>query len=284
MRKPLLVAAAIVVLLAACGKAKESNVNLGVTSATPGTSATAKPGTSASAAKATTAPAASKSSGGSSSSSKTSTGGTTTPKPAAPGTSNPPKDGTYDYRADGSVTQNGSKPQSFSNQTISAKDTHSGSTYTSTESTSQGTTTSKDQWTSTGVKLLSISIQNPAGTFSCTYNPPVQILRYPIKAETYPQQRLAGSGNACGGTLDIQVLRKENTNDATGHTWSTWVIHVKTNSTIKSQYGNATVTMDEMRYFSPDLGVEVKSVSDDTQSSALGKTTSHITTLLKSHP
>jgi hypothetical protein len=281
MRKPLLVAATIVVLLAACGKSKQTSVNLGVPSATPASSSAAKPGATPSAAKASSTPATTKSSGGSSSSSTTAKA---TAKPAAPGSANAPKDGTYTYRADGSVTQNGSKPQTYNNQTITAKNTHSGTTYTSTESTSQGTTTSKDQWTSTGVKLLSISIQNPAGTFSCTYNPPLQIIKFPIKPETYPQQKLSGSGNACGGTLDIQVVKQENASDASGHSWSTWLVHVKTVSNIKTQYGNATISMDEMRNFSPDLGVEIKSVADDTQNSALGKGTSHVTTVLKSHP
>ena len=283
MKKPLMLIAALVVLFAGCGKAKEANVNLGVTSASPGASTSAAPGAS-SAPTATAKAGSSKAAGGSSPSTSKSGGVTTTPKPAAPGRSNPPKDGRYSYRADGIVQQGNTNPQTYSNQTITADDSHSGAIYSSTVQNSQGTTTTKTQWSSTKVTLVSIDIESPSGSFKCAYNPQPTIVKFPIKAETYPQQKLSGSGNACGGTLDISYLRKENVQDATGHTWSTWVVHVKTSTTVKFNGTTTTITSDETRWVSPDLGVEIKSVSDGTQDSAFGKSKSHVTLLLKSHP
>jgi len=275
--------AAGVLVLAACGKAKETNLNLGV-SASPEASSPAAPGSST-APKASSAPGATKApSKSSSSSGSTSKGSTTTPKPAPAGGANPPKDGSYAYRTDGSVSQNGSNPQNYSNQTVTADISHSGNVYSTKQTTQQGSTTSKDQWTSTRILFLSVEISSPYGTFSCTYNPPLTIAKFPTKPETFPQQHLNGSGNACGGTLDITVLDKENVVDASGHKWSAWKIHVKISSQFKYNGQPVSTTSDETRWFSPDLGVEVKSIADGSNSSALGKSTSHSTTLLKSHP
>jgi len=285
MRKALLTTVALALVLAACGKAKETNLNLGVSSASPGTTSSAAPGETT-APKSSSAPGATKAPSSSSSSSSTSgsKGSTTTPKPAPPGGANTPKDGTYDYRADGSVTSNGSNPQNYSNQTVTADISHSGNVYTTKQTTQQATTTSKDQWTSTKILFQSVEISSPYGTFSCTYNPALTIAKFPTKPETFPQQHLSGSGNACGGTLDIQVLDKENVVDASGHTWSAWKIHVKINSQFKYNGTPVTAQSDEMRWFSPDLGVEVKSIANGSNTSPLGKTTSKTTTVLKSHP
>jgi hypothetical protein len=282
VRKRLLLLVVIATVFAACGKAKESNVNLGVTSATPGTTASAKPGATA-AAKTSAKPGSTKAPTGGTSSSG-STGSTTTPKPAPPGKANPPKDGSYAYRSDGNTNSPSTGPQSYSNQTITTKISHSGNVYSSEQSTNQGTVTSRDQWNSANIQFLSVKIESPYGTFTCTYNPPLVIAKFPIKPETFPQQKLQGSGNACGGTLDISVLDKENVQDATGHTWSAWKLHVKINSSFKYNGQPVSSSSDEMRWFSPDLGIEVKSIADTSNSSPLGKATGHATTVLKSHP
>jgi len=282
MRKSVLVAVAIAMLLAACGKAKQSNVTLGETSSSPGASTSAAPGSSK-APKASAAPGTTKAPSASSSSSS-GTKNVTTPKPASQGGANPPKDGTYTYRTDGNSNSPQTGPQTYTNQTVTSKISHSGNVYSTAQSTNQGTSTSKNQWTSTEVLFLSININSPYGTFSCTYNPPLVITKFPTKPETFPQQKLDGSGNACGGTLDISVLRKENVTDAAGHTWSAWLYHVKITSSFTYNGAPVTSKSDEMRWFSPDIGVQVKSVADTTMTSALGTTTGHSTTLLKTRP
>jgi len=283
MRKPLLLALTLLLVMGACSKSKEGNLTLGGTSASPG--ATAATGGTATSAPKTSAKAGGTKPAATTSSSGTKGGSQSTPKPAPAGGSNTPKDGSYGYTVSGTATnpQTG-QPSNYSNQTVTAKISHKGDVYSTEQSSNQGTNTSKDQWTSTKVLFLSVSISSPYGTFSCTYKPPLTIAKFPTKPETFPQQQLSGSGNACGGTLDIQVLRKENVADATGHSWSSWVIHVKINSSFKYNGQTITTKSDEMRWVSPDLGVQVKSVADTESDTPFGKAKGHATSLLKSHP
>lgn len=281
MRKPVLVAVALVVLLAACGKPKTSNVTLGGTSASPGASGSAAPG-STEAPKKSSAPGSTKAP----TTTKAGSASGATPKPAGQGGVNTPKDGTYVYRLDGTSDSAQTGHQTFSNKTATGKISHSRNLYSTQSSSSEqsGSSTTKVEWDPTQLLLVSIHIEQGSLQFDCTYNPKPVIAHIPTKAEKFPQQKLAGSGNACDGTLDIQVFDKENAKDATGKSWSTWRIEVKTTNKISYNGAPITVTSDQMRWFAPDLGVEVKEVTDQQNKSAFGTGSSHLTTLLKSHP
>ena len=86
-----------------------------------------------------------------------------------------------------------------SRKTQTVKSSHSGNTYSNETQAQGGTNTQKTRWEATDIKLLSINIESPfAGNFSCTYNPPPVIAHIPAHPETFPQQKLNGSGNACG--------------------------------------------------------------------------------------
>jgi hypothetical protein len=284
MKKAVLVAVAFALVLAACGKEKRSTVDLGGTPSATATSS-AEPGASAPAASASAGPVTtSKAASGS-----TSSGGSTasTPKPAAQGGTNPPKDGSYVYRVDGEGTSPfNPTPQKFTNETRTDKSSHSGNVYTTETTTSiqAGKSTIRARWEATKVSLLSIVIESQIGTLSCDYTPKPVIAHIPAKVETFPQQPLTGNGNACGGTIDISVLRKENAKDASGKTWSTWLFEIKINSKFTYNGQPITNTSDDKRWISPDLGTEIK--TDTTSSTQFGanKSNSHTTSVLKSHP
>src|SRR5262249_26362507 len=150
----------------------------------------------------------------------------------------------------------GAPPQKFSGE-LDTKYTSNGTTHTAevTNSENPGRQTTTTRWLADKVEMLSLKTESAAGDFGCTFNPPLVITKFAIKPETFPQQQLKGSGNACDGTLDIQIVRKTTAKDATGRTWSVWQVHVKT--TLHS--GQLRITQDETRYMSPDLGVEVRS-------------------------
>ncbi len=294
MKKGLACALVLLFALAACGKEGRKTVTLGDVSGSPAPSASSEATSSAAPkASAKAAPkATSATSGGNTSSGSSDDGATaSTPKPAAQGGVNPPKNGTYLYRTDGSAPSGPGQPaQTFSNKTATAKMSHTGNAYT-TENTSEdrdGKSTTRTRWEATKISLLSVQIETGSNsgnlTFRCDYEPNPVIGHIPPKVETFPQQKLSGNGNACGGTLDIAVLRKETAKDATGKSWSTWVIHVKINSQFDYNGSKITTSTDDMRWFSPDLGVEIKSHTKTTTTSAFGTQKSDFTSVLKSHP
>ncbi len=271
MKKGLALVAVAVLLFAACGKEGASDVALtdpdsGATpTATVKTStATTKPGASSAPAGATktTAPAAA------------GTAATTAPAAAAKpaeGRANPPKDGTYVYSVSGTASDPfnpAAPPQKYTGEQTNTV-THSGDVYTTESTTSEraGRTTIRTKHTTANVTMLSLKSETAGGEFSCIFNPPLVITKFPIKPETFPTQQLKGEGNACDGTLDITVVKKESVKDATGRAWDTWQAKVKL--TLKSD--QLTLNQNDTRWVSPELGVEIKSVG--TTDGKFGPTT-----------
>ncbi len=130
----------------------------------------------------------------------------------------------------------------------------------STSSESAGRTTTKARWASARVTLVSLTVETPAGSFACTFKPELVIIHIPIKAEKFPTQNISGDGNACGGKVDITVEGKEDVKDAAGKTWSTWRVKVHT----QTDSGQLKTTNDETRWFSPDLGVQIRQQSNQS--------------------
>jgi hypothetical protein len=284
--------AAATLLLAACG----SEGKIDGSALTSESSAPTSPGASdgdAAAPSETDAPEASAQAsaaagGGGATAAPTSAARTAAPsasRPAPPeGRANPPVDGTYVYAYSGTASDpfNPAGPPQKFNGELTTKISHSGNTYTAeiTNSEQAGRTTIKTRRSSTKVEMLSLKTESAAGDFGCTFDPPLTITKFPIKPETFPTQQLEGEGNACDGQLDITVVRKTTQKDATGKSWSVWEVKVKT--TLKS--GQLTLTQQETRWASPDLGVEIRSdgSSDGKYAGQSFKTTS--TSSLKKHP
>jgi hypothetical protein len=282
---------AIIVLLlvaTACGGGKKESALTGTSgsSATPGAGASAAPGKSAAPAK----------SGGS----KSSTGGAATGKAAGQtgngkpvvgaGGISPPKDGKYVYRLDGEATNPftpASPPQKFSNETLTKTVSHSGNVITTEQSSSvsAGRSTQKVRWESNRILLLYIKAETPQGEYTCTFDPPLLITKFPLRAETIPTQNFKGQGNACSGKLDITVERQESAKDATGRSWSAWKVHVQT----EGNSAQFTQKSDDTRWVVPVLGlveVHTQGTTDLSIKGAGGTQNSHGSqqTALKSYP
>lgn len=82
----------------------------------------------------------------------------------------------------------------------------------------------------------------------CTYDPPLEILHIPMRAETFPEQQ--SDPTRCQGKINIAVLGRQGVRDATGRTWQTWVIEL--NGEKEAQ------TEQEKHWFSPDLGRDIR--------------------------
>jgi hypothetical protein len=83
---------------------------------------------------------------------------------------------------------------------------------------------------------------------ACSYDPPIEIMHIPIRVEEFREQESGGPG--CEATNAINVVGREDTEDATGKMWSTWVI--------ERQILSGDRTDEEKHWFSPDLGHDIR--------------------------
>jgi hypothetical protein len=289
VRKFLIPAVALLLITAACGGGKnKSSLTNSETSASPGATASAAPGKSAAPAKNGAKTATGGATTGSKSGSASKPTSAAAPKVVSGGYA-PPKDGSYTYRLDGEATNPfnpASPPQKFSNESLTKKISHSGNVITTeqTTSTSAGTSTQKVRWEADRVLLLYVNASTPQGDYGCTFNPPLLITRFPVRPGTIPTQHFKGSGNACNGTLDITIERREAAKDANGKSWDAWRVRVKTSANA----GQFTQNSDDTRWVSPVLAEEVRSTGTFTLTikGAAGSGSSHgsQTTALKSYP
>jgi hypothetical protein len=284
-RKLLALLAVAVMLFAACGKeGEEATLAEGEATAAPSASAAVASGAKA-APGATTAPG-----GAAKTTAPAATGAAATrapgaqPPPPAQGGANRPKDGTYVYNVNGSASDPfnpAAPPQKYSGEQTKVL-SHQGDVYTeeTTSSEQAGRTTIRTRWATDRVTMLSFKSETQGGEFSCTFNPPLLITKFPTKPETYPKQQLKGQGNACNGSLEITIVKREMVKDASGRAWSTWQAKVR----LMFKTEQVTVTNNETRWVSPDLGETIKSVA--TADGKFGPTTFKGTanTLLKTHP
>jgi hypothetical protein len=105
---------------------------------------------------------------------------------------------------------------------------------------------------------------------ACSYDPPIEIMHIPIRVEEFREQESGGPG--CEATNAVNVVGREDTEDATGKTWSTWVI--------ERQILSGDRTDEERHWFSPDLGHDVR-VETVTESGGRRTETAQ---LLRSYP
>ena len=280
-KRPLIAVAALLLLVAACGREGPLTSELAAGTATPAaTSTPAATATATGAPQATSTAAASAAPGGA--------GAAATAKPASQGGVNTPKDGRYVYRYKGEQTDPFNPtagPQQFDGE-LTVESSHSGNVYTAeqTNTESPGRVTTRTRWEPTRILLLSFKTETAGGDFNCTYDPPILIAKVPFHPEKFPTQNTKGSGNACDGKFDINVERMETVKDATGRSWSTWRVHVVF-TVGNEQFTNTT---DQIQWFSPDLGLEIRTqetskgeVRTPGGSQKFGGTSNSV---LKSHP
>lgn len=204
---------------------------------------------------------------------------------------NPPKTGDYVYDLDGTTSDpfNPAGRDYPDDTTATVEVSKDGDVYSSktTNSEDPGASTSRVRWEADRALLLFTKQERPGVSFSCTFEPPVEILRVPMKAETFPTQEW--SSDSCEGTTDITVVGQEDVQDANGETWSTWKIEQETDYTFRGEQGTATGTLRTTTWFSPDLGNEVRSHDRNdgefkNQTGTGQEFHSDTTITLKSHP
>lgn len=279
-KRPIIAVLAFPLLVAGCGR--EGPLVSGLTAgSTPAATTTPAPTATATAGPQATATASASAAPGGD-------GATQTAKPASQGGVNTPKDGSFVYTYKGESTDPfnpAAPPQSFDGE-LTIDSSHQGNIYTSEQTNTEepGRVTTRTRWEATRILLLSYKTETGGGDFSCTFDPAPVILKIPIQPEKFPTQTLKGSGNACDGSFDLEVVAKESVKDAAGTSWSTWRIKVRL------QLGNEqfTLTTNQTQWFSPDLGIEIK--TEETSNGEVrtpggsqqfsGKSNS----VLKSHP
>jgi hypothetical protein len=198
---------------------------------------------------------------------------------------NRPIDGSYVYAFDGSSERPSASPvQAPEDAEFTSKVTNDGDKMTTADQTSIGTTVSTTayQWGDDAVSELSIETKSNAGTVGCKLDEPVDVIRIPIKKGEFGAQTYKGTGVACDRTKDVNVLRQENVEDAEGRSWSTWVFEV---TTVGKSPG-LTEEFTETKWFSADLGKDIKTEVETVGTDAAGKEAyrAQTSTLLKSYP
>jgi hypothetical protein len=198
---------------------------------------------------------------------------------------NRPIDGTYTYSFAGTNTPTTGDPVSApEDATFTSKVSNDGDELTTVEQTSLGRSTSTTvyRWTDDEVAELSLETKSSAGTNGCKMADPIVVLRIPVKEGAYDEQTYEGEGGACNRTKTVKVVGRETISDAEGRSWSTWLIEVKT---VHKPVG-LIETFDEQRWFSPDLGkdikTEVKTVGENTNGDQLYN--AETSTLLETYP
>lgn len=260
MRRLLVALCALLLVFTACGgDKKEAQLTTDATG-TPSAEETTKPGETAKTNDGATG------SGGQTDGGGSGTQTTTTAKPASEGGVNRPKEGEYIYDLDGKATDPlnpAGGQQSYPSDAEVYVDVSYSGAVTSQERTSSeqsGAFTTRSKMESDKILFLSFKTETQIGTFSCTFDPPLLIAHIPLRAETIPKQQFKGSGNACDGNVTIQYVKQQNVADGKGKSWSTWQVKVHTEAN-SDQFSQKS---DDVRYLSPDLGIEIK--SDGTSS------------------
>ena len=104
---------------------------------------------------------------------------------------------------------------------------------------------------------------------SCTFDPPLEILHIPIKAETFETQ--TSEAELCPSSTDIRVVGRERIEDVNNRIWTTWIIEMQ-------MLEGDRVTTDT-HWLSPELGRDVR-----IESRVEGPNPSETGQLLKASP
>jgi hypothetical protein len=181
-------------------------------------------------------------------------------KEAPEGGANKPMQGAYVYTLT-SETTNAATPDSPARtsppdaewtSTIS----YDGDVVVTKDKTSEGSAVSTVErtWDDDAVRELSFGTKTSEGEGSCTFDEPVVVLKLPIEEGKLPKQDFKGEGVNCNGERTITVEKRDDVTDANGHVWPAWRIKVET--TVKAT--GLTKTSSDTRWFSPDLGKDVR--------------------------
>lgn len=209
-------------------------------------------------------------------------------KAAAAGEVNRPKAGVYEYdfasQSTNAATPDATPKRSNPGAELRSTVSYDGDDTVTADKTSEvdATSTVVHRFSEDGVFEVSFKLQTEQGSGGCTYSEPIEILSIPIEKTTLPKQKYEGRGASCGGERTITIERQTTVKDAAGTTWKVWLIRVDTQGT---SAGLTKKTVD-MRWFSPDLGKDVKYEQTNDYINEAGAVAAHseANSLLKAYP
>lgn len=126
------------------------------------------------------------------------------------------------------------------------------------------------RWEADQVLQLSNDITVDGQRRTCVYNPPLVILHDPIRAEDFPKQRF--NSTTCEQAIEISVTDRTSVKDRKGKSWQVWQVQIRRE--------HAGRTDEEIRYFSPELGRDIRI----EQSSETATSSNQTVQILSSYP
>lgn len=196
-------------------------------------------------------------------------------------TPNRPKAGTYVYEL--SVKSLDPDDESKELQSVNAEQTEKitidEDVVTSELSTDRAKVVDRivTKWEKDRILLLSSGTSTGSGFPTCEFEPPITVLHIPIRAGKTDAQEWDSPG--CKGQMTIEVIGPATAPDASGKAWKTWKYEV-TETTRTA----GTITLVEKRWFSPELGRNIR-WERDTRSEQASSRYHHVTqAALKSYP
>jgi hypothetical protein len=153
---------------------------------------------------------------------------------------------------------------------ITEKVSASGDAYTVDVSNNRNSNTRQFIYKWSSDRVLQTFVQSTINgvTKKCTYQPPLEALHIPIRAEKFPTQKW--ESKECTGQLDIEIFGQEEVEDATGRSWVTWRIETR----------NESGEPIETRWFSNELGRDVRILA----TTVISGTKTVTETVLRSYP
>ncbi len=179
---------------------------------------------------------------------------------ATEGGANKPREGVYRYTLE-TETTNAATPDAPPRTNPpdaewTSTTSYDGERVVTKDKTSEGSAVSTvvRTWGDDAIREVSFGTKTAQGEGSCTFDEPLVVLELPIEEGKLPKHDFEGEGANCNGERTITVEKRDDTTDATGHVWPTWLITVET--TVRST--GLTQTSKDSRWFSPDLGKEIR--------------------------
>lgn len=133
------------------------------------------------------------------------------------------------------------------------------------------------KWEDDRILFLSTGTSTGKGFSTCEFEPPITVLEIPIRIGKSAVQKW--ESKECRGEMTIEVIGPATAPDATGKTWKTWKYEVRETTRVAG-----TITLVEKRWFSPELGRNIR-WERDTRSEQASSRYHHVTqAALKSYP
>lgn len=172
----------------------------------------------------------------------------------ASGPIDPPKPGSYVYDWSGRALDPDDQSKVLNEVkglSQTQKVSRDGKDYTTEVTTErvEGVTRIRTRWEDDRVQLIS---SEPSGGVGCTFEPPVELFRIPLRHGSIPKQ--SWESENCSGSIEVEVIGRSRAPDVAGRNWETWKLEVR----IETTTAGGTLFENETRWLSPELGMDIR--------------------------